>query len=146
MTLADDLRAIAHEVRSIPGDLGIRPYTVSVVVTTSAGDEFGEGTQTPTTTAITEANGQPPKVRWLSGDEIAIGGYSNDTVEVGPITPDHPGGGNALSTIAPEPVGNNPTVRYVLTGPNHPSGANYRLRDVKHDRAFQYRLVLERAG
>jgi hypothetical protein len=141
------LRRLANHVRAIPGRMGIRPYTVEAQVTSSAGAEFGEGIQTVITTVITEANGQPPKVRWLSNKEIALGGYEDGTVEVGPITPDFPGGGTLIATLHPNPTAVNSTVRFVLRGPDYPAtGARFRLNNLKHDRFCHYILVLERAA
>jgi hypothetical protein len=140
------LRKLANHLRALPGRMGIRPYSIEVQVTTSAGAELGEGAQTVVTTLITEANGQPPKVRWLSNKEIALGGYEDGTVEVGPITPDFPGGGTAIATLHPNPAVNS-TVRVVLRGPDYgANGARFRLQNLRHERFCQYVLVLERAA
>jgi len=145
MSFRDSLRRVANSVRAIPNSFGVRPYTVAVVTTASAGDNPGDGTETETTTAITEAGGAPPKVRWLSSEELAVGGYEAGTVEIGPVTPDFPGGGTLLSTLAPDPAVNT-SVRVVLTGPRFPSGASFTIAEVKHGRGYNYRLICKRSS
>jgi hypothetical protein len=137
----DDVRAIAYAARSIPGTLEMRPYSVAVRVTNYSGAHVGDGAETQTVTPITEANGQNPKVRWLSSEEIALSGLPNGSVEVGPCTPDFPGGGTSVSTLAP--VTPNTTVHYILTGPEFPTGATYERAGLRTDRAFHYTLTLK---
>jgi hypothetical protein len=138
----DDMRALCYSVRSLPGGLfDMRPYSVAVRVTTWSGSHPGDGTETATSTAITEANGQPPKVRFLNDEEIALGGLPSGSVEVGPITPDFPGGGTALSTLAPASPAS--TVHYILTGPEFPTGAVFERASVRTDRAFHYLITLK---
>jgi hypothetical protein len=142
MGFRDDMRALTYNVRSIPGlTFEMRPYTVHVRVTTWSGTHPGDGTETATSTAITEAGGQPPKVRWLSDEEKALGTLPDGTVEVGPITPDFGSGGTALSVLAPSTAGS--TVHYILTGPEHPNGGVYERAGVRTDRAFHYLLTLK---
>lgn len=145
MSFRDSLRRVAHSVRAIPDKLGCRTYTVAVVTNLSGGAEPGQGSQTTTTTAITEAGGAPPRVRWLSNEELAVGGYESAMVQIGPVTPDFPGGGTLLSTLAPTPPVNT-SVRVVLTGPRYPAGANFEIVEVKHDRAFGYKLICKRSS
>lgn len=148
MTFRDDIRALAYSVRQIPGDLGVRPYTVSVSVSTWSGATPGEGTEDVTVTAITEANGQPPKVRWLTDEERALGGYADAVIEVGPITPDFPGGGTSWAVLTQSAAAAVPgtVIRYVLTGPEFPSGANFERVGGTSDRTFNYKLRLQRVA
>ena len=98
-TQRDSLRRIANRARAIPGaQFGIRPYTVAVVVKAWSGDHPGEGTETTTTTAITEL-GHPPRVRLLSPEELALGNLPRGSVEVGPVTPEYAGGGTTWTTL-----------------------------------------------
>ena len=146
MGLRLPLRAALDRIRAIPGALGLRVYSVAVEVSTSAGAELGEGQRTVVTTPVVERNGQPPKVRWLTNREIALGGYEDGTVEVGPITPDFPGGGTLLATLLPNPPVNT-TVRWVLYGPMYgASGGRFRVRNVSHEHALHYTVTLERAA
>jgi len=145
MSFRDSIRQLAHSVRAIPGQLGMRPYTVQVVSAVWSGAERGQGTETVTTTAITEADGQPPKVRQLNSEEIAVGGYAEGTWEIGPITPDFPGGGTLISTLQPDPA-DNTLVHIVLTGPAYPDGQRCQVKGVTDHRAFQYMLKVEQAA
>lgn len=142
----NSLRKLAYNVRAIPGKMGWRPYTVVVETRTYFGAERGQGPKLITSTSITEANGQPPKVRFLTDEEIALGGENKATVEVGPITPDFGGGGTSFETLYPNPLPDNTILQYVLTGPDSPNGARYRLVSVDADKAGHYLVRLDRAG
>lgn len=142
----DGMRKLAYRARAIPGKLGFRPYTVAVEVKTWPGDRTGQGTPTVTTTAITEANGQPPKVRWLSNEEIVVAGYDRMTAEIGPITPDFPGGGTTLATLKGKNAPAKSEVFVVLTGPDFPSGARFTIVGDNSDRALRYMLRVQRAA
>lgn len=140
MTLADDLKPLLHSARAIAGDLGLRPYSVQVQVVAYSGNYAGEGTVTEGTTAIVEANGQPPKVRALDDEERAIGGLPDGTWEIGPITPDHAGGGISFATLIGDTATDGEQVHYILTGPEFPSGARFVRQSVTSDRALHYML------
>jgi hypothetical protein len=127
------------------GAYGVRQYSVAVEHKSWSGAERGEGTATTTTTAIAETGGVPPKVRWLSSEEVAVGGYEDGTVEIGPITPSFTGGGTSLATILPT-LGDNATMRLVLTGPRFPTGAYCRVHKVTHDRGYQYKITATPIG
>ena len=146
MSFRDGMRRLLFRTRAIPGQLGLRPYRAYVDTTMSSGDELGQGTVTTTSVELTEANGQPPRVKELSAEEIALGGYSEGAIEIGPVTPDFPGGGTALSTLAPDPSGDNSTVRVRLVGPRWPSGANFIIARVIHDHPFGYRIIVHRSA
>ncbi len=107
-----------------------------------SGAYTGRGVATNTDVPITEANSQPPKVRFLSGEELALGQLYAGAVEIGPITPDFPGGGTNLSGILPA-LADGQTVHVKLTGPKFPDGALFRIKDVKTDRAFHYMVTAE---
>ncbi len=143
--LRNPMRRLAYKVRAIPGKLGFRPYTVWLEVSVSAGAELGEGARTTTTTQITEADGQPPRVRWLTNQELSLGNYRDGTIEIGPITPDFPGGGHAISSLHPDPSVNT-TVRWVLYGPHMAAtGSRFRVRDFKTDKTLSYLVRVESA-
>lgn len=139
----DSLRRLANRVRAIPGrDFGLRPYTVELITALSAGDYGLEGAVSTTTTTITVDGGQPPKVRQLNDEQIALGNLDAGDVEVGPITPDHAGGGHSWATLTGSALADGYRLYYRLTGPDHPDGALYRLVRGYHDRALRYRLIL----
>jgi hypothetical protein len=142
MPLSDSLKAIAHQVRAIPGTLGLRPYTVESVITTRALTYGLQGAESTATVAITEAGGQPPKVRFLSPKELAIGELATGSVDVGPITPDHTGGGTVISVLNGSSLEHKDIKHFKLTGPHAPNGQLYRLVSVRSDHALHYMLTL----
>lgn len=146
MGFRENIRKLAYNLRRLPGErFGIRPYTVAVLIREWDGGEVGQGTLTETLTPIVEANGQPPKVHWLTSEELAVGGLPAGTVEIGPVTPDFPGGGTTLATLQPD-LDDSSELFYVLTGPEYPSGGKFRLTGVRTDRTFGYRVTLEKSG
>lgn len=146
MTLAAGLRKLAYSVRAIPGQLGVRPHRVSVLKRSWSGSHVGDGDRTDVETDIVEAGGQPPKVRWLSDEELAVGSLNPGTVEIGPITPAFPGGGTRLGTLdGSELAAGN--VRHIwIVGPQHPRGAAYKVTKLTLDRALHYTIQATPAG
>ncbi len=143
MGFRDDMRAIAYNLRSLAGDpYEIRPYTVKVVTRTWTGNVIGEGSELVATTTITEANGQSPKVRFLNDEQLALGGLPKGSIQVGPITPDFPGGGTTWETISGGGVEPGEMFHYILTGPEFPTGARFLLVGGNSDRAFRYMVTL----
>jgi hypothetical protein len=137
MTLADDLKPLVNAIRAIPGELGLRPHTISVLLGTWSGDHTGEGTETASSTAILES-AQNPKVRWLKQEERALADLPEGSCEIGPLTPSYPGGGFTLSTITSFDRGE--TLHLRIVGPQHPSGAVYRVTKINADHALHYTL------
>ena len=138
MSLASGLKPLADSIRAIPGILGVRPHTVSVVTGSWDGAQMGEGTLTEATLPLTHADGQPPKVQWLNDEQRTVGGgLPEGTVKIGPLTPDFPGGGVALSEFGSQ-LSAGQTIHLIITGPVHPSGARYKVTDVSGDKATQF--------
>lgn len=146
MALADDLKPVLSRIRAIPGQLGLRPYSVKMLVRTYAGATVGVGGYADTETEIVEEGGYPPKVRWLSDERLSLAGYAAGTIEVGPITPSHTGGGASLETLEQSGVLTRAEVHLIVTGPEHPSGAKYRVRSLRSDHAMHYTLRAERVA
>jgi hypothetical protein len=143
----DRYRHIAARARRIPGQHGLRPYTVAIVVGAWSGSYIGRGDKTDTVVAITEAGGQSPKVRFLNEEQLALSastgaGLGKGACTIGPITPDFAGGGTSLAELAPA-VAAQQTVHVLLTGPAYPSGAKFLVKDVKTDHALHWTLVCE---
>jgi len=142
VTLADDLKPLLSTIRSIPGQLGLRPYTVAIVLKEYGGDTPGDGIEQETVTEITEANGQPPKVRFLTDEELAVGGLGSGSVKVGPITPSNLSGGVSWAALTQTEAANNTVRAYRLTGPQFPDGADFMLVGSDSGRALHYTLTL----
>lgn len=140
MAFADDLKPVLHTIRAIPGNLGLRPHQVSIIVKSYTGTHTGEGDEVIIETAITEGSGQPPKVRWLKDDEIAVGNLDSGTIEVGPITPEFSTGGLDISVIDGSSEATGETRYLKIVGPKHPNGAYYAIKEVRADRAMHFKL------
>lgn len=144
MSFRDELLKTATRVRAIPHAFGVRPYSVVIRVTSWLGAERGEGAQDANLvveeTPVVEYGGAPPKVRWLSTEELALAAATPgaDMCVVGPVTP-----GN-LPREAFEPTPDNGEVLWVLTGPKFPDGAPFACRKVEDDRGYHYKFTLER--
>jgi hypothetical protein len=139
-TLKDAVLPIAYSARAIAGQLGFRPHSVAIVVVTTDGPHTGDGTRIEEVTEITEADGQSPKVRWLKDDEIALGQLPKGSAVVGPITPEFTGGGTQLSVLNGSEVSDGQVRLLRITGPNHPTGADYTIKGVSADRALRYMI------
>jgi len=141
MGFRDNLRKVAFTLRRLPGEkFEIRPYRIFVVRETHPGKHPGDGPVTTVETEITEANGQPPKVRYMSEEERALGQLHSSTLELGPITPPFPGGGTSWDTLTGKSLAKGDTFYYKLIGPEYPNGARFRFIGGKSDRTFSYRI------
>lgn len=141
MSLRDTLLPVVYSTRSIPGQLGLRPHAVFLVTTTWPGAQTGEGTKTVSAVPLTEANGYPPKVRWLKTETLVLEGLDAGSCVIGPITPDFSGGGNSIGVIEGASTANQSTFHIVIVGPTHPSGAKYRVVASSSDHALHYTLT-----
>jgi hypothetical protein len=139
MAFADDILPTLTAIRAIPGQFGLRPHAVSLVYATSSGDHTGDGDVLDEDTPITEADSQPPKVRWLKDEEITVGNLASGSVEIGPITPAFSTGGTDLTTITGQ-LDRGMTRFLRITGPKHPDGALYEITQVKADRSLNYKI------
>jgi hypothetical protein len=140
MALADDLKPLLTNIRAIPGSLGLRPHTVAIVETDWSGEHTGEGEKAQFQTSITEADGQPPKVRWLSDKELAVAGLPDGSVQIGPITPSNGTIGTLLATLSGTAMLAGQTRHVLITGPKHPNGALYVIREISADHALHYTM------
>ena len=142
-TLADSLKAIAFNVRSIPGQMGLRTHSVTLVSTTWTGPATGDGTKVVTSTLLTEANGQNPKVRWEHGNELGLNALDANTVTIGPITSDFSGGGTSLSMLTGLTTATASTFHLVINGPQYPGGTKFKITTVDADAALHYTIYAQ---
>jgi len=124
----------------VPGEHGLRPYSVAIVIGTWAGAYVGRGGKFETTEPITELGGFPPKVRFLNEEQRTLAGLADGACTVGPITPDNSSGGTAFSELVPA-VAAQVEVHVRITGPAYPQGALFAVKEVKTDRALHWTLV-----
>lgn len=147
MGFRDNIRKLAYNLRRLPGErFEIRPYAVSTVRRIWSGSYPGDGIAEDTETAITEAGAQPPRVRALSGEEKALLGLDGTVWQVGPITPDFPGGGTAIEALKPSTLAAGEEFYVKLVGPEYPTGALFRVVEVRSDKTFGYRVTIKPVG
>lgn len=147
MTLRDELLPTVYEARAIAGELGFRMHRVYLVTSVSSGTYVGDGDRDDTVTEIVEDAGQPPRIRWLKDEELALGGgLPRGTVEIGPITPAFTGGGTDLSSLDGSNLETGDVRLLRIVGPTHPNGADYRVHALTSDRALRYMIQALPAG
>jgi len=139
MTLRDDLLDVVEDVREIPGDLGLRLFSVEVFKRTHAGERVGLGTSYDTTKTLLVAAYKPKVVQVSSRDIIASGGlYQEQDLRVGPLTP--------TKINVPDfdpPVGVAPMeLLFRITGPGYEAGAWFRKINMLTTRPFRYEFVV----
>lgn len=143
----DRYQRIANRARRIPGEHGLRPHTVTLVAATTNGTTgyTGDGTRTEVDTVIEHKGGGAPKVRWAKDQDVAMGVVPKGQATIGPITSDFTGHENLDALVGADlAVG---AVRLLrITGPKHPNGADYRITDVKCERALHYLITAEPSG
>lgn len=139
MALADDLLPILREIRGIPGEFGLRPHTVALLSRSWGGTHSGDGDRTDTSLSLTEGDGQPPKVRWLNAEEMAVSMVDKSTVEIGPITADFEAR-EWIDDIRGDNLSTGDARYVVITGPKHASGANYLITKITVEKALHYMI------
>lgn len=160
-SLGTDLLDVLDDIRGIPGELGLRPYKVTVIVRTWTGTRPGvdASTSTDTPAVITVDIGQQhPKVRQLTDrDVIASGGqYTDRDFRIGPITPPTTGGnaGDApypagiRAAVFDPPTSSSPTeVFFRVEGPGMPAGGTY-FKKIGQDvsRPLHYEFTVRDTG
>lgn len=141
----DRYRRIAGRARKIPGEHGLREHHVCVVVARTSGVYTGDGGRWEAANEILE-QGQPPKVRWLKNDELALGQLPDGTVEIGPITPQNSGGGTRITLFDGSTIEVGAVELFRITGPQHPDGADYRKLSSSADHALHYTIRASPVG
>lgn len=144
----DRFRRIADRARGIPGAMGLRPNTLSVVTRTHSLTRLGDGDTDETALVIETPGGNSYKVRDVSSREVSESGgaYEVGDIVVGPITPAYagpPAGGYTPEQLRPtvEAGTRGTEIVYVVTGPN---AGEYSHVETRVDRSLRYELVLRR--
>jgi hypothetical protein len=154
-TILSDL----DEIRGIAGELGLRPYTVTVQLLTYSGLRVGLGTKTagPVLTLQNISSGpfpQPVRVRQLTRKEIVASGglYTDRDFKVGPMTPAYGAyvnqfaGGNTDAQLDPEATIYPTEVIWAMTGPGLPAGGATCAKIGEEATALHYFLFLRQSG
>jgi len=110
---------MAEDARRTAGSMGLRRFRVYTLVREWAGEHIGDGGSFDLETELLEA-GYPPKVRALTGEELAVNGLGATTYEVGPFTPSYTDGletgGVSYATLVPECKGGVRELFYRISG------------------------------
>lgn len=150
MTLRDDLLGDIDDIRGIPGELGLRLFTVTVLTRASVGARPGVGSSVDATATLAVARGSfDARVRNLtSKDVIASGGlYTDQDVKVGPFTPPFDGGGTEISVFDPASTGSGLEVYFKITGPGYSADGDWFKRIASDtSKPFAYTLTLRKTG
>lgn len=141
MSLADEFRQIADECRSIPNEFGLREHAVTLVRNYWTGGRPGDGDEVSSDTPITVSGGANPKVRFPSQREIALGLMSEGQVTIGPFTPEYGVGGIDRTLFDGSQLSTGDGLFLRLTGPQHPEGVLYRIKNCNVDQALRVTLV-----
>ena len=152
-SLRDALLPVVDVFRSLPGALGLRLFSVSIVQRTWAGTRAGLGTSTDVATGLKVDLGiYQTKITLISAnDAIASGGlYTNQDLRVGPITPPFSGSfadGDAITVFEPV-VGASPTeIFFNVKGPGYPAaGAWFSKISQDVTKSFRYTFVIRRTA
>ena len=147
-------------MRGIPGIMGVRLYTVAIIVRAWTGARPGLGSPTDATHGVKVDVGiYQTKVAQVSAkDAIASGGlYTNQELKVGPITPPYTGSTADNDAIAildpPEPSpGTSQEVLFNIQGPGFPTallsngyaGAWFEKVSSNYTRYFRYEFIVRK--
>lgn len=152
-TLRDSLLPAVDIIRGIPGQLGLRLYTVTVVQRTWTGIRAGLGTNTDTSTGVKVDFGiyQTKVTQLTNSDLIASAGmYNAQDLKVGPITPPYAGStadGDAITVFDPA-VGTSPIeIFFNIKGPGYPApGAWFKKIGQDVTANFHYTFIVRKTG
>lgn len=136
MVLADGLRSLVRSIRGIPGQLGLRPHRVYLLQTAWMGEFVGAGNQYDDVTEIVEGDNQPPKVRQIDEERMALANLAQGSLEIGPIT---------TTSVSAEKlrgvnVQDKESFRVRVDGPT--GSALYRIEKLGLDRALHWTMTV----
>lgn len=149
---ANNIRASLDLVRSIPAQLGLRPYSLAIREITWSGERVGLGTKTVVETDLSVADGYQPRIRQLSQQDIVAsnGLYQDQDLEV-LLTPFYSSicgfGGYVYDEFDPEVSANPKEVYFVIKGPGHPAtGSLYKKISQSTDLALSFTIIIRKTG
>jgi len=145
MTLAEDLRSTLDTARAIAGTLGLRMYRVYLLEGYWSGPYTGDGEESIVETELLVGSGQPPKVTFATGEQIALGSVAKGGCTIGPLTPSHSGGGVPASLLEGSSLSAGDTLHVRLV---HQDGSEtiYRVTDVDKSKSLRIKLTCEPVG
>lgn len=140
MSDIDDFRELADDIRSIPGEFGLREYRCFLVTKEWSGEHPGDGDEVEKLVPLTVGGGQNPKVRFPSQRDVALNLMSLGTIIIGPLTPAYGAGGTnrALFDGSLITVGVGQYIR--VYAPDDGDSSDYKVNYVNVDRALRITL------
>lgn len=148
MAVIDGFRKIADRLRAIPGNFGLREYTVELHVVMYSDEISGRGRKIrDEKLPITVANGVSPDVKFPTQAEVAWGFAGQGLAIVGPFTPQYStDGGVTVGGVARELLDGTDAqrgaiCRIVITGPNFPNGCYHRIQKYQVDNPLEVVLI-----
>lgn len=141
MASANSLRRIADRVRAIPGKMGLREHSATLVKTSWTGGRTGEGDKIVEELPLLINGTENPKIKFPNQRDVALGLMPLGTITVGPLTPEFPGGGILRNFVASQQLERSDTLHVLVTGPQHPNGCLYRIETVNVDKALRVTIV-----
>jgi hypothetical protein len=126
LSLREALLPVIDQLRGLPGQLGLRQFTVSIIKREWTGSRVGLGFSTDTETPIrVDLGSYTPKVVMLSSRDIMASGglYTDQDLKIGPITPPFTGStvdGNDITVFDPTPNESPTEIFFLITGPGYP--------------------------
>jgi len=145
---ADRFRRIADRCRALPGRFGLREHAVYLVRSSWSGASFGEGVEETVSTPIRvgPSGSYPPKVRFPSQRELALGLMGEGDCEIGPFTPLYGPGGFDREELNGSKLSAGEGLHIRVIGPQTPEpGVLYRIKNVNVDRALRVTMVCKPA-
>ena len=144
-------------IRGIAGTMGLRPYTVTIIVDKWAGSRVGQGTKTSASLTLTNTMGppsEPVRVRQVSRkDIIASGGlYTERDFKIGPMTPAYAAyinqfaGGSSDPQLDPEATNVPTEVVWQMLGPGLPAAGAIFAKVGEEATSLHYLLYLRQTG
>lgn len=131
----DRYRRIADRARAIPADHGLREWRVYLEVVTWSGEHTGENSGVVISTELTVHGGQPPRVRQLNDEQLALANLGTGILDIGPLTPAHSEGGVDVQALLGSAAAVGDEVRLRITGPE--GTAYYSIDSLRTDRALR---------
>lgn len=141
----ESFRRLADHIRALPGHkaFGLREYEITVDIVGYTGDSLGEGIIADREMRLTVYGGVPPKIRFPSQREIALGMAGLGTCIVGPFTPFYGSGGIPRGWLdGTDILRDKELLQFWIVGPNFPNGCAHRLDKFQVDKALQIKLEL----
>jgi hypothetical protein len=139
MAFVDSVRKSLHNARAVAGRLGLHPYSVKVLRREYEGNSWdGQEAALEQAFELTAADGQKPKVRWVSTKDYLMGYPQDAELEV-VITPELAAQYEDVDPVSGEVI-------FLVTGPGMTEGVKFQKVQLNSESAFSWRILLKRVS